>query len=157
MNMFILQTLLLIAIAFFLGCLIGYLLRLLFGAGAEQEGPEVETSVNEKHAKPVASKPEMAAAPVSFASSGATGTPDNLKEISGVGPVIEKKLNAIGITTFQQIADLTPAQVSEIGEKLVFSGRIERENWIEQARVLAAGGDTEFSKRVEKGEVDSSK
>ena len=40
---------------------------------------------------------------------------------------------------------------------LDFKGRIERENWVEQARILAAGGQTEFSRRVDRGEVDSSR
>jgi hypothetical protein len=40
---------------------------------------------------------------------------------------------------------------------LDFKGRIERENWVEQARILASGGFTEFSRRVDRGEVDSSK
>ncbi|MDX5369017.1 MAG: NADH-quinone oxidoreductase subunit E, partial [Alphaproteobacteria bacterium] len=41
--------------------------------------------------------------------------------------------------------------------RLKFKGRIERDDWIGQAKVLAEGGETEFSKRVEKGDVPSSK
>lgn len=73
----------------------------------------------------------------------AAGGQDDLKVISGIGPAIEKKLNGSGITTYQQIADLTDDEVDELEEKLAFKGRVERENWIEQARTLAAGGTLE--------------
>ena len=61
---------------------------------------------------------------------------DDLKQLSGVGPALEKKLHEAGITTFAQIAAWTDADVEEFGEKLSFKGRIEREGWIEQAKAL---------------------
>ena len=64
---------------------------------------------------------------------------DDLTLISGIGPVIAKKLDGLGITTLKQIAALTPKKVAEIDEQLNFKGRIEREEWIEQAKDLAAG------------------
>lgn len=85
------------------------------------------------------------------------GEADDLKKIKGVGKKIEEKLNGFGIYHFDQIANWTDEQVKWIGSELAFAGRIERENWIEQANVLASGGDTEFSRRVEKGKVSSSK
>ncbi|MEQ8479370.1 MAG: hypothetical protein RIC18_01850 [Hoeflea sp.] len=83
--------------------------------------------------------------------------PDNLKKIKGVGPQLEAKLNAIGVTSFAQIAKWTKKQQAEFSEQLSFPGRIERDDWVAQAKVLAKGGDTEFSKRVVKGDVASSK
>lgn len=65
---------------------------------------------------------------------------DDLKQLSGVGPVIEKKLIDAGITTFAQIAAWTDKDVAEFDEKLDFKGRIEREGWVEQAKKLAKGG-----------------
>ena len=65
-----------------------------------------------------------------------TDTGDKLTEINGIGPVIEAKLEDLGITTFQQIADLSAEQSAEIDEKLNFKGRIEREQWVEQAKKL---------------------
>lgn len=65
-----------------------------------------------------------------------SGTGDDLTEISGIGEVLKDKLYGLGITTFQQIADLTPEGVTEIDEQLNFKGRIEREEWIEQAKEL---------------------
>ncbi len=62
-------------------------------------------------------------------------TPDDLEEeIDGIGPVIVKKLAAIGVTTFRQIASWSPEDIERIGEELAFKGRIEREDWIAQAK-----------------------
>ena len=63
---------------------------------------------------------------------------DDLKKISGVGPVLEKKLNAIGLNTYADIASLTQAQIADVDEKLSFKGRIEREGWLDQAAKLDA-------------------
>ncbi len=64
---------------------------------------------------------------------------DDLKNLSGVGPALEKKLHEAGVTTFAQIAAWTEADVTAMDEKLSFKGRIEREGWIEQAKELAKG------------------
>ena len=85
------------------------------------------------------------------------GLPDDLKEISGIGPKIEEKLNGLGVYHFAQIANWTDENRAYVDSHLSFRGRIARENWIEQAKVLADGGDTEFSKRVLAGDVKSSK
>ncbi len=62
---------------------------------------------------------------------------DDLKQLSGVGPALEKKLHEAGVTTFAQIAVWTDEDVAAMDEKLSFKGRIEREGWIEQAKKLA--------------------
>lgn len=64
---------------------------------------------------------------------------DDLSEISGIGPVIVGKLNDAGITTFAQIAAWTEADVEKIEEELSFKGRVEREDWIAQAKELSKG------------------
>ena len=64
-------------------------------------------------------------------------TVDDLKKLSGVGPALEKKLNAAGVTTYAQIAGWKKSDVAAMDEKLSFKGRIEREGWIEQAAELA--------------------
>lgn len=66
----------------------------------------------------------------------AATSPDDLTKIKGIGAVLQGKLNRLGITTFQQIADLTPAEVERINTALDFPGRIEREQWVEQARAI---------------------
>lgn len=63
---------------------------------------------------------------------------DDLKELSGVGPALEKKLHAAGVTTFAQVAAWTEEDVAAMDEKLSFKGRIEREGWIEQAKAKVA-------------------
>ncbi len=95
--------------------------------------------------------------PMEGMSARSAGAIDDLKRIRGVGVLIEKKLNSLGITNYEQIASWSGADVDRISRVLDFKGRIERENWIEQARILASGGQTEFSRRVDRGEVESSK
>ena len=65
------------------------------------------------------------------------GEPDDLKLIVGVGPVLERMLHNLGITTFRQIARWTEREVAEFDAKLPeFPGRIQRDQWVIQARAL---------------------
>jgi len=65
------------------------------------------------------------------------GEPDDLKLIVGVGPVLERMLHNLGITTFRQIARWTERDVAEFDAKLPeFPGRIQRDQWVTQARAL---------------------
>ncbi len=82
---------------------------------------------------------------------------DDLKRIRGIGVLIEKKLAGLGVTRYDQIANWTSGDIDRISQMLDFKGRIERENWVEQARILSSGGHTEFSRRVDRGEVESSR
>jgi small subunit ribosomal protein S2 len=68
------------------------------------------------------------------------GDADDLKKITGVGPVLERKLNALGITRFDQIAAFTPEDLAKVDELLNFKGRAERDDWVGQARGLAGAG-----------------
>ena len=65
------------------------------------------------------------------------GPADDLKNISGVGPVLEKKLNALGVTTFAQVAAMSRDDIEKLDDALSFKGRIDRDNWLEQAAELA--------------------
>ncbi|RVD55998.1 proton-conducting membrane transporter, partial [Mesorhizobium sp. M8A.F.Ca.ET.023.02.2.1] len=76
----------------------------------------------------------------------ASGKPDNLRRLIGIGPVNEKLLKAQGVTTFAQIAAWTSADIKRIEDVMNFDGRIARERWIEQAKLLAAGNEAEFAK-----------
>ena len=67
-----------------------------------------------------------------------SSNPDDLKRINGIGPKLEKLLNKNGIYTFEQIANLSPQGVKDLDEQLeTFRGRIERDDWLTQARELA--------------------
>lgn len=78
------------------------------------------------------------------------GIPDNLTRIRGVGRRNEQLLNSLGVYHFGQIAAWTPAEVRWIGQYLAFPERIERDDWVGQATILASGGDTGFEKSAER-------
>ena len=99
---------------------------------AKAEKPAEKKAPAKKADKPAAKQAAAAADKT-------TGGEDDLSLLSGVGPVLEKKLREAGITTFRQIAELTPEQAKELDAKLNLRGRIEREEWIEQAKELMAG------------------
>ncbi|WP_321499994.1 50S ribosomal protein L21 [Breoghania sp.] len=97
-------------------------------------------------AKPKAAKKAAKAAPAekasettaaSAAQAEAASGGDDLKKLSGLGPAIEKKLNAAGITTYAQIASMTAEDVARVEEEAGIKGRFERDNWVEQAKELA--------------------
>ncbi|MCH2456766.1 MAG: 50S ribosomal protein L21 [Henriciella sp.] len=67
----------------------------------------------------------------------ADGKADDLKKISGVGPAMEKKLNAAGIFHFWQVAELNATQAQELDDEAGLGGRIERDEWVKQADQLA--------------------
>ncbi len=89
-------------------------------------------------AAPVAStaegqKPEMLAA-------ARNGQPDDLKQLSGVGPKLEQTLHGMGIFHFDQIASWGPQELAWMDANLQgFKGRASRDGWVAQAKALAAG------------------
>ena len=102
-------------------------------AKAAPKAAPAKTEAEPKAEKPAAKKaaPKKAAAKTDGA--------DDLTKISGVGPVIVKKLHALDVTTFAQIAAWTPEDVADMDEKLSFKGRIDRDDWLNQAAELAKG------------------
>ncbi|WP_439621314.1 50S ribosomal protein L21 [Hyphomonas sp.] len=95
-------------------------------AAKKEAAPKAETAAAE------APKPAAAGAPTAEGTSA-----DNLKKMTGVGPALEKKLNAAGITTFAQIAALTEPQIAELEEQLSLTGRFEKDGWVAQAQEFA--------------------
>ena len=82
------------------------------------------------------------------------GGADDLKKIKGIGPKLEQLCNRLGFFHFDQIAAWTSDEVAWVDANLEgFKGRVTRDNWVEQAKLLAGGGETEFSKRVDGGDV----
>ncbi len=99
--------------------------------------------------KPVAKdgKPEM------LKKARASGA-DDLKQIKGVGPKMETMLNKMGVYHFDQVSGWRAQEVKWVDENLEgFKGRVSRDEWVKQAKILAKGGKTEFSKKVAKGGV----
>ncbi|TPE53873.1 NADH-quinone oxidoreductase subunit NuoE [Amaricoccus solimangrovi] len=82
-------------------------------------------------AAPIPKQPETLPAPR------AEG-PDDLKIIKGIGPVLEEKLHGLGYYHFDQIAGWTDAEIAWVDTHLDFHGRVIRERWVEQARVIVA-------------------
>ncbi|WP_119391691.1 hypothetical protein [Taklimakanibacter lacteus] len=178
MSHLMLELALWILLAFFIGCIVGCLLRRLFGGQASAlaiESPargSVETTV--APAAETLQQEPVAAAAVPEALSAVTparpkgiagaraGKPDNLQRISGVGPKNEKTLHGLGFFHFDQIAAWTGEEIAWVDDHLKFNGRILREEWTEQARLLAEGNEDEFRRlygtgglRNQKGETES--
>ncbi len=103
--------------------------------------------------EPVAAAPVAAARPAWLDGPRAGGA-DDLKKIKGVGPKLEELLHSLGFYHFDQVAAWTAAELAWVDENLEgFHGRASRDDWVGQAKILATGGETEFSQRVDKGEV----
>lgn len=82
------------------------------------------------------------------------GEADDLKQIKGVGPALEAQLHDLGIYHFDQIASWGAAEIAWMDDNLKgFRGRVSRDDWTGQAKTLASGDQTEFSKRVDEGGV----
>ncbi len=107
-------------------------------------------------ARTAASKPK-AAAPAKKLAAPRRGKPDNLTLINGIGNAIEKKLNSLGVFHFDQIASWSAADATKFSNEVGFPGRVQRENWIGEARTFAAGGTTEHARKVERGEIATSR
>jgi predicted flap endonuclease-1-like 5' DNA nuclease len=101
-------------------------------------------------AAPAAVKPEAALAPASApaapAPAAAPETADDLTRIKGLGPKLAALLGELGVTSFAQIAAWDDAEVARIDAQLGrFAGRISRDQWVAQAKLLAAGDEAGFA------------
>lgn len=106
-------------------------------AAAAKAAP-AKAKAEEAPAAEAAPSADAAAAPLFTAPE---GEKDDLKKISGVGPKLEEKLNNLGITTYAQVAAFTAEDIERVDAVLNFKGRIEREDWVAQAKTLSAGDD----------------
>ncbi len=111
---------------------------------AKAVGPKAEKKPEAPVAEVAEAQPETLSAP-------RAGGADDLKLIGGVGPKLEGMLNALGFWHFDQIAGWGEAEIAWVDSRLKFKGRIARDNWVEQARILAEGGETEFSRGKKRG------
>jgi predicted flap endonuclease-1-like 5' DNA nuclease len=111
----------------------------VFAAAATSE--VVDAEPRETEAPPPAPAPPTPAA----------GEPDDLRRIKGVGPKLVALLHSLGVTRYAQIAAWTDADIDSMDARLgTFAGRIRRDNWVEQAKFLAAGDAAGFERKFGK-------
>ncbi|AQG78796.1 hypothetical protein [Spirosoma montaniterrae] len=147
-----LQQLIMLFVAGMLGFIIGYMSRQGIIRQLEGDLASTERAVDDCLRMPVVSaglsteeslvlnRVRARAGELNFSRIGiaTAAQADDLKVIVGVGPFLEKKLHAIGIYTFRQIANFTPEDVEKVNDIIeFFPGRIERDNWVGQAAELA--------------------
>jgi predicted flap endonuclease-1-like 5' DNA nuclease len=118
-------------------------------AQAEQDRSAAETAVEVEAERQVAAADGPGIRPLVLEAP--HGVADDLKLIKGIGPNNERTLNGLGVYHFSQISDWSPDHASWIDHQMAFPGRIERESWIPQAKMLAAGLDTDHSAGVKSG------
>lgn len=139
-----------------LAALLGFIIGYIFGKSTcaqDSCGTSTEATHDTHDHEPTQSsdtKPVLLSAP-------RDGEKDNLSRIKGIGVKIEEALNEVGIYHFDQIAAWDEENIAWADSTLGFPGRANRENWVAQAAALASGEETEFSKRVDAGEVSTSK
>ncbi len=123
-------------------------------AGSEVAAAGDETTASEEKEPEVPSDDDK---PATLLDAPRNGKKDNLTRIKGIGVKIDALLNSIGVYHFDQIAAWTEKEANWIDHQLAFPGRSKRDDWVGQAKLLAEGKETEFSKRVDAGEVATSK
>lgn len=136
-------------------------------ATADAAQPAVKTFQTAMPAAKLTPAPKPAAKPAAMAKPAPTGKPvqpkklsaarggkaDNLQQISGIGPKLEKTLQGLGFFHFDQIAGWTKDEVAWVDDSLSFKGRIDREQWVPQAKLLAAGDLDAFAKKFGTGKT----
>jgi predicted flap endonuclease-1-like 5' DNA nuclease len=118
----------------------------LSNAANLQKFAHVDDAMTDAEAGPSA----QSARSVGAVQEAAEGT-DDLTRIKGVGPKLAALLNSLGIETFQQVAEWSEADIDRIDSQLGrFEGRIRRDSWVEQAKLLSAGEDAAFEAKFGK-------
>ena len=102
-------------------------------------------------ARTTAVDPVVAPPTIMLAVPDAAGEPDDLRQIKGLGPKVAAQLNALGITRFDQLAALDPAGRATLDAQLgPFAGRMARDQWVEQAELLARNDIAAFEAKFGK-------
>ncbi len=147
-----------IIICLILAALLGFIIGYILGKNSCKNEDCTETTTHDYEAVEATLAPEaVSEQEPPLLSAPRNGIKDNLTRIKGIGVKIDETLNAIGIYHFDQIANWNSEHVAWVDKNIAFPGRVEREQWVEQAKKLASGEETEFSKRVDEGKVASSK
>ncbi|MBV7266518.1 hypothetical protein [Erythrobacter ani] len=119
------------------------------GATADAEaGVSVAPTVGDPVPEPVPAADVPPPAPAPAPTAAPSGGADDLKQIKGLGPKLVTMLAELGVTRFDQIAAWSDADVERVDAQLGrFKGRITRDQWVEQAKLLSAGDQSGFSER----------
>jgi NADH-quinone oxidoreductase subunit E len=138
------------------------------GAGhpVDETGVTVQEAPAKAKGKPAAKVAAKPAAPAPADGVAAAGTKpaaltearggkaDDLKLIKGIGPKLEQLCHRLGFYHYDQIANWTAAEVAWVDDNLEgFKGRVTRDTWVAQAKILAEGGQTDFAKKAEEGKI----
>lgn len=153
METLVLQTILLLLAAYFIGYFAGYFIKYAFagkGGGGKPAKRDVAANKAASGSQPTAEKksapieqppatkePVAAKKPAPAKKAAKSELADDLTRIKGIGPAISKKLHDLDIHRFEQIAGWDETDIDTINQQLRFKGRIQREKWIEQAKDLA--------------------
>lgn len=118
-------------------------------AKAAAPKPKAEAKPKIAASPKAAPKPKVAAkAKAAPKAAPKTVIPDNLELLKGVGPKLNTLLKSLGVTSFEQVANWSAPDITEIDAKLgTFAGRIGRDNWVDQAKLLVSGDIAGFEKK----------
>lgn len=104
------------------------------------EFAEAESPAASPAAEPVAAPAQVAVEPAAVEPAAQPVNDDDLVRITGIGPKISQRLVALGVTRFEQIAAWTEADLARFDSELDLKGRAVREQWVDQAKILASVG-----------------
>lgn len=153
MSHYLIELLIWCIVAYVLGCIVGWIIRNLFGGDTVAVAAPAPAAIP---ASPVAAPASTVAAAAMLSkpkgiTAARSGKADELQRLSGVGPKNEAILHSLGFYHFDQIAAWTKQEVAWVDEHLKFGGRIEREEWVRQAKLLSEGKEAEFAKEFGTG------
>lgn len=145
-----------VAMAGIVALMAGMIMGLPWGSSAPRAVVAPVAHAAPAAAAPVAFVSTPAAAPVAASTDGPArlaaprgGVADNLKEIEGIGPAMEKLVNEMGFFHFDQIAGWSDADVAWVDANLKgFKGRVTRDRWVAQARIIVSEGLAAFRERA---------
>jgi predicted flap endonuclease-1-like 5' DNA nuclease len=147
-----------------LGGVVAFVVGLILGMPWGASAPRAAMKMPEAMPVPArAAEPALAAMPAAFVSAPVAvssdgperlkaargGKADNLKEIEGIGPAMEKLVNGMGFYHFDQIAGWSDADVAWVDANMTsFKGRIVRDKWVAQAKIIVNEGLEAFRERA---------
>lgn len=129
----IIPSALLLLAAFFIGCLVGFMLKRMLGPRRQTaSAPQPD----QQQAAGSSATRDLGDPALGLLDGPIGGQADDLKKIKGIGPKLESVLHDNGVYHFSQIAAWNAKSITMMNARLSFKGRIEREKWVSQAKAL---------------------